>query len=187
MEAGASVSSTDNTGQTPLHYGAYAGARECIRQLLTANLIDINHQDSQGRTALHIAAVMGFSDCILALIAKQPKVDLTDNEGFTALKRATQHHHEPCIRLLQDEDAEIIRLYDRGCLEQSQDLVTQADRYGFLLGRDSELRILPSDIKKKLMTKEEERSRKWAKMIRSWKQVSPRVVRRPPFSLSTHF
>lgn len=178
LEAGAIVGIRDLQGMSPLHYAAYAGSRESVRHLLTSSQINVNLADNFGRTPLHIAAIKGYSECVLALISQQARIDVIDAEGNIPLKYAEKFHHEACARLLLDEDAEINRLYEAGCSTPSSDtLVEQADRYGFLMGRDSELRILPGDIKKRLMSKEEERSRKWAAMVRNWKQVSPKLLK----------
>ena len=54
LRHGASVTSTDNAGMTPLHWAAVKGSSPCIRHLLDAGA-DLETKENAGKTARDMA------------------------------------------------------------------------------------------------------------------------------------
>ena len=63
LGAGASVSSRDQYGDTPLHYAAFCGSTDVAKKLLAAGA-DVNSVSADGRTALAIAKDEGRVDIV---------------------------------------------------------------------------------------------------------------------------
>ena len=82
------METTDNEGQTPLHWACDQGAEEAIYYLL-AWIHRINLQDINGKTALHqgVEKANRFSNyrAFKEMLIKGSSRDIKDNKGRTAL------------------------------------------------------------------------------------------------------
>jgi ankyrin repeat protein len=83
LAAGLGTAEEDTTGR----YKTEAQAIQAIDVMLEQGL-DVNAVDSRGRTALHGAALLGYDEVVQALVERGARLDLRDNEGFTALDTA---------------------------------------------------------------------------------------------------
>lgn len=97
---GATVSSADTLGRTPLHYAASAGNFRGVRALLDLGA-DANERDKWGTTPLHIACGAGaddpsstfmdqrsmpdFAEVGLTLVTSGANICATDSDGVTPL------------------------------------------------------------------------------------------------------
>ena len=83
LAAGLGTAEEDTAGR----YKTEAQAIEAIDLMLEQGL-DVNAVDSRGRTALHGAALLGYDEVARALVERGARLDVKDNEGFTALDTA---------------------------------------------------------------------------------------------------
>ena len=86
LEHGASVSSIDNYGDTPLHYAA----TEAVAGLLLDYNADATARNFRGDTPLHHAACAGLEAAVLLLIQHGADVTATNDNGNTPERWATQ-------------------------------------------------------------------------------------------------
>ena len=96
------VDMTDNEGFTALHRSAQSGVYELVK--LFADIRgDIHLKTKVGEDCLHIAAAYGHLNLCKTLIDKHDfDVDMTDNEGFTALHRSVQSGDYELVKLFAD-------------------------------------------------------------------------------------
>ncbi len=94
LSAGASILSTNNLKQTPLHTAAVLGFSRILSHLLQNLYLEeddedrtaiLDWQDLGGSTALHLAAQAGHSVCIRKLIDAGADVFIKNNRGQQAL------------------------------------------------------------------------------------------------------
>ncbi|KAB8300380.1 hypothetical protein EYC80_000562 [Monilinia laxa] len=110
-----SVNSQDKYKTTPLDLAALRGSLETVELLLVnnannANNPSIDFQDVYGNTALCIAARNVPDDSVEIvkhLLAKNAKIDLQDNDGFTALTLATYFRNTEALQVLLKNNANI--------------------------------------------------------------------------------
>ncbi|KAA0202456.1 hypothetical protein HAZT_HAZT009235 [Hyalella azteca] len=115
VEKGASVTSRNQYGQTPLHYAAARGKYVILEELLkrgNVNLIDA--QDLRGVTALHDAATMGSRRAVEVLLEYGSNCTVTDSNGQTALHKATKAGSVECAAVLMKAGADLLQKDDRG-------------------------------------------------------------------------
>lgn len=94
IKAGASTSTKDDFGKTPLHWAAQydrldAAAAEATDLMIKAG-IDLNAKDNQGRTALQYAARAGQQAVVELLIAAGADADQMDKKFRNARDWANQ-------------------------------------------------------------------------------------------------
>ena len=84
------VNAAEKSGRTALHYSTQSGNYELVTYF--ANLgTDIQLKANDGKNCLHIAALMGHLNLCKVLINKHKfKVDMTDDDGWTALHCSAQ-------------------------------------------------------------------------------------------------
>ena len=99
-------------GATALFVACLEGAVECVRQLLTSDLIFINNGQTNGRTPLFIASFQGYVEIVHMLIRHSNKmhkkamvhgqldVNQCDSKGFTPLFVAAQNGHTKIVTML---------------------------------------------------------------------------------------
>ncbi|XP_015438638.1 PREDICTED: ankyrin repeat domain-containing protein 39-like [Dufourea novaeangliae] len=88
LDKGASASSEDSAGYTPLHYAARNGHYDVCKILLEKGAM-VNAQTRCGHaTALHRAAMQGHAYIVLLLLKSGGNPNLKDADGYTALHRA---------------------------------------------------------------------------------------------------
>ena len=99
-------------GATALFVACREGATECVRHLLTNNLLFINESKTNGRSPLFIASFFGHNIIVEMLINHSHKmnkqrmnhgvldVNQCDSKGFTPLFVAAQNGHTRIVTLL---------------------------------------------------------------------------------------
>ena len=99
-------------GATALFVACREGAVECVRQLLTNNLILINNSKTNGRSPLFIASFFGHNEIVEMLMNHSHKmrkksmvhgqldVNQCDSKGFTPLFVAAQNGHTRIVTML---------------------------------------------------------------------------------------
>ena len=101
------VDMTDNEGFTALHRSAQSGVYELVK-LFADTRGDIHLKTKVGGDCLHIAAAYGHLNLCKTLIDKHDfDVDMTDNEGFTALHRSVQSGDYELVKLFADIGGDI--------------------------------------------------------------------------------
>ena len=66
-----------------------AGHNEAVEFLLQLETVNIDHTNEEGKTALMLACEKGHEDIVHSLLSAGANVNLQDNNGWTALMRAT--------------------------------------------------------------------------------------------------
>jgi ankyrin repeat protein len=83
LSAGLGTTEPDTTGRFKTEAQAIAAIDLALERGL-----DINAVDGRGRAALHGAALQGYDEVVQALVDRGARLDIEDNEGFTALDTA---------------------------------------------------------------------------------------------------
>ena len=78
-----------------------AGHNEAVEFLLQLKTVNIDHTNEEGETALMLACERGHEDIVHSLVSAGANVNLQDNNGWTALIRATS-----IIKKLLNTDAD---------------------------------------------------------------------------------
>ncbi|MDQ2993561.1 MAG: ankyrin repeat domain-containing protein [Pseudomonadota bacterium] len=99
---------TNKMGKNCLHTAAISNKANLLKILLESvyskHLID--SRDTDGCTALSIAAYLNSVDCVRLLIRCGAQLEIPDNEGVTALQRASRFDENiNCVKLLQEAGA----------------------------------------------------------------------------------
>ncbi|XP_038645553.1 protein TANC1-like isoform X1 [Scyliorhinus canicula] len=84
---GASISSVDKEGLTPLSWSCLKGQKHVV-QILVERGAAIDHMDKNGRTPLDLAAFYGDSDIVQYLVEKGAMIEHVDCSGMRPLDRA---------------------------------------------------------------------------------------------------
>ena len=101
------VHTTDNEEMTALHYSAQNGSYDLVK-FFTDKGTDILLKTKTGKNCLHIAASNGHLNLCKVLIKKYYiDVNLTDNDGFTALYYSIQNNRYELVKLLAENGADI--------------------------------------------------------------------------------
>lgn len=108
IESGARISTADtNTNATPLHMAALYG-RLNIASLLIEKGADVNAIMKFNITPLQVATQFNQPKIVeLLLKSNTTKVDLADQDGFTALHFAAQNGNEDIAKMLLDRGANV--------------------------------------------------------------------------------
>lgn len=85
LENGANPNLINNDDRTPLHNACDNGYFNTVNLLLEDDRIDINVTDKNGNTALHYACEAGDANVIALLIKKGMDINVTNNEGKSAI------------------------------------------------------------------------------------------------------
>lgn len=91
--------------QTALHYAIQTKCRkttELILNHIVDDTDDINIQDTDGNTALHVAVQMGQTQLVECLLTHEPKLDLANGAGQTAMDIAKSSLKLNIVRLLDN-------------------------------------------------------------------------------------
>jgi ankyrin repeat protein len=101
------VFSTDDVGNTPLHWAAHNGHMDVAR-LLLASRADVNAVGGPVRdTPLHYATLNGHMDVAQLLLANKADVAAKNNYGYTPLHRAAEEGNKNLAELLLASKAEV--------------------------------------------------------------------------------
>jgi len=113
-------------GATALFVACREGAIECVRQLLTNDLILINNSKTNGRSPLFIASFFGHNEIVEMLMDHSHKmrkkqmnhgqldVNQCDSKGFTPLFVAAQNGHTKIVTMLLKNMADVNQAEQRG-------------------------------------------------------------------------
>lgn len=90
-----------NNGMKPMHWAAFQGNTQYLKQLVTDHGVNINATDEDSKTALHWAAFQGNIACVLVLIDVEGlNINAVDVYGNTPLHWASQYGHSECVESL---------------------------------------------------------------------------------------
>ena len=78
------IDATDSTGRTTLAWAASQGNGDTVKALLACGA-DPNHKDTAGLTPLHHSLYASSPECMRLLLNAKADVDITTNDGKTAL------------------------------------------------------------------------------------------------------
>ena len=98
LAAGASRTSTNSMGSTPLHFAAQYGHLACLTLVMghpgayQLSNSELDNQSTDGMTPLYLAASNGHPACCAALIAAGADPTKAANDGFTPLSVAKYYH-----------------------------------------------------------------------------------------------
>lgn len=87
-----------------LHYAAYAGHVDIVRQLARQQG-DLDAVAPNGQTALMLAAKAGKLDAVKALVDADADIDLEDYDGKSAIMLAEAAGHSDVVEYLREEGA----------------------------------------------------------------------------------
>lgn len=104
-KGGVPLESRDAEGRTALHVACWQGSVEMV-SLLLKHSANPNAQDSEGRPPLHSVAWTGHANVGRRLLeANGVKIDLTCNQGATALSIAAQEGNLNIVAMVLDKGA----------------------------------------------------------------------------------
>ena len=167
------VNSRTKNGETPLHYSARAGCKQCFRNLLEMGA-DITARDNEGQTALHVAALKGSAVAAEQLCEELIRrsshgasaLNQRNNERYTPLHCAIIHDHYDVVSLLlnygadvQATDASAATPLLMATQKQDHRMIELLLQHGASVGdveSNAALQISREDIKRLLKQAEEE-------------------------------
>jgi len=107
LEQGMDVDKTDPEGRTLLMMSAFEGYSAVV-DLLIESGAKVNQRDAVGRTAIMYASSGPFPKTVGILARNGADVNLVDTvEGWTALMFAAAEGHQPVVKVLLQEGANI--------------------------------------------------------------------------------
>ena len=123
-----------DTGWTPLHMAAFYDQQEVVNILLKAGAaIDAVAENRLGNTPL-IAAVFGGKEAVVRMLLKAgASVSMTDANGWTALRMATENGNNGMAKILREEERRQTSALSRAVSKG------QVDAVGAILARNGGL------------------------------------------------
>ncbi|KAI1387226.1 uncharacterized protein F4822DRAFT_444003 [Hypoxylon trugodes] len=135
----------DGEGLTPIHWAIRnetgVDATATVTELITHGA-DINAKDSKGRTPMYYAAHSGNIRVIRLLIKKNAELDLTNQDGETALIAACRKHNESVVLCLVGAGADVKIESAFGTALQAISVIGCCECAGAILGRYGNSRII---------------------------------------------
>ncbi|KAI0989746.1 hypothetical protein GJ496_005742 [Pomphorhynchus laevis] len=112
IDSGASISQTNNNGQTALHFAVSKNRSELVNELL--NNVDnqetvVNTSDVFGVSALHRAVSVASKEIVRRLVDAGASAEIKDTEGNTALHLAALEGKIEVIQLLIHNNSDLLR------------------------------------------------------------------------------
>ncbi|CAL8379471.1 unnamed protein product [Gadus morhua 'NCC'] len=111
---GCVIDSRDNRGWTALHEAAAAGAKECVREIVSAAAGSagglrafVNAQTHEGESALFLAAQRGHLAVVRLLLKAHANIDQSTNDLSSPLYAAVDGGHKEVVQLLVSRGAEV--------------------------------------------------------------------------------
>ena len=106
MTKGASLYEQNYNNQTCLHLAVLSKDIEMVKQVLKANVIDINIQDKDGNTSLMLSVKNQTNDITELLLTTQKQIDvnLIDKEGDSCLHVSARLKNAKIVNLLLQRD-----------------------------------------------------------------------------------
>lgn len=105
IDQGANVHTSDEYGNTALHFAANGGHQRIVEKLLSKG-VEVNTPNKNGDTALHFAAGANHSDVVTKLLALDADVNAKNNKGFAPLHAAAWKGHKTIVEILIENYAE---------------------------------------------------------------------------------
>jgi len=100
------VNAKDEDQQTPLHYAAEYGRRECLQELIKHNA-DVNAKHKYQWTPLHYAAAYDKRECLQELLKHNADVNAKDEDQQTPLHYAAAYDKRECLQELLKHNADV--------------------------------------------------------------------------------
>ena len=88
------------TGLSALSAAAAEGHSDTVRLLIRSGKADVNIADLSGRTPIFYAVEQGQTDTLRNLLSLGADVNAKDNNGVTALMRASSKKQQECLNVL---------------------------------------------------------------------------------------
>ncbi len=113
LDKGENINTTDEDGETPLHWAAAAG-HAGITALLIERGADVNAVDEDGETPLYLAAYWGKTAAATVLLVHGADINKPDEDGETPLHWAVNQGHAGVVSLLIKHKAAIDAVNEDG-------------------------------------------------------------------------
>ncbi|XP_033212325.1 transient receptor potential channel pyrexia-like [Belonocnema kinseyi] len=116
IKRGASATSKNHIGETPLHVACGAQSLKCCELLLQKPEVDVNSLDEMNRTPLHYAIMANRSNIkIVELLLKHGAlVNQKDGKGFSPLHIAALEEQAECVEMLIRNGADLSAITSKG-------------------------------------------------------------------------
>ena len=92
-------------GSITLFKAAYEGEAETLQRLLDKDKYDVDFRSEYGQTPLYTATLNNHPECMRKLIRAGAKLNLVDDDGWTALMAAAAFGESKLIRILLEAGA----------------------------------------------------------------------------------
>jgi len=85
-----------------VHFAAWAGQTDSVRELLTIGCMDLLLQDKDGLTPLHVVSLLGYDSIagLLLDLMDREAIIIQDSQGMTAMHSASYHANVSVAELL---------------------------------------------------------------------------------------
>jgi ankyrin repeat protein len=141
--SGASISSLDQNGRSPLH-NAVSKENLAMVTVLTAKgaTVDVATQDKHGFSPLIIASIKGNAELCEHLLKHQASTEFVDSQQKTALHYAAKDNHLEIVKLLVENNANVsaVDSFKRTPLHEACN-TNSIDVVRYLLSKDADIEL----------------------------------------------